>query len=81
MAFKLGKSDRRKLYALLGKLVDGHKCGDYSREETVGILAHVIAAGAIDNEISFKAWLQPDALKVWERTGEFTGTKGKTTKK
>jgi hypothetical protein len=81
MAFKLAKSDRRRLYALLGKLLDGHKSGAYTRAETVGILAHVIAAGAIDNEISFKAWLQPDSLKIWERTSETKGIKGKTTRR
>lgn len=67
MAFTLTEAQHNKLDALLGTLLDAYKAGEHNKSEITGVIAHLIAAGALDNKDELVGWIErPDVLENWK---------------
>lgn len=67
MTIALTDKDHNKLDELLGQILDWHKAGDVSKNSAIGVIAHILAAAAQDNEGEVQSWLhQANVLKRWK---------------
>lgn len=67
MSFDLSNKNHKNLDALLSKILDWHKEGAITKNEAIGVLAHILTAAAIDNESEVISWLEkPEVLERWK---------------
>lgn len=65
MSVKLKSADHKAMDKFLGFVLDAYAQGKVSRLAAIGVLAHVIAAAAKDNEGEVKAWFDKDQYERW----------------